>query len=124
MAKQLYNNFEEWIEANGWTEEDIEQALERVKYRRNIYGILCLIPPLGVVLAPFWFTALLRTRQFRYRTLDLNVTEPNILVRLIYGFYMIGTLFVYPLVMGKIIARTNWGMGLNKIGKDAADGSV
>lgn len=111
MAK-TYMDWNQWVDESGLSEEDIEKAYKKVKFRRNLYGILTFLTPLGIILAPFWYKALYLTKAFRYRSLNV---EPNKLAAIVFGLYMIGTLFIYPLVMLKIITKTNWGMGLKNL---------
>ncbi len=111
MAK-TYMDWNQWVDESGLSEEDIEKAYKKVKFRRNLYGILTFLTPLGIILAPFWYKALYLTKAFRYRSFNV---EPNKLAAIVFGLYMIGTLFIYPLVMLKIITKTNWGMGLKNL---------
>ena len=101
-------SFDEWMEANGWDEEDLEWAYRRVKRRRNIYGIL-LLTPLGFLLVPFWFRAVYLTKAMYYRDLDLGFNKLNYFVLFCYG---LPTLGIYPFIMLCIIRWSEWGMGL------------
>lgn len=101
--------FDSWMEGNGWDEKDLKWAYKRVKLRRNIYGILSLTTPLGLILFPFWFRALYLAKAMKCRDFDV---KPNIVVWFICLLYTISTLFVYAAVMFWIIKETNWGMGL------------
>ena len=101
-------NFDEWMEANGWDEEDLEWAYRRVKRRRNIYGIL-LLTPLGFLLVPFWFRAVYLTKAMYYRDLDVGFNKLNYFVLFCYG---LPTLGIYPFIMLCIIRWSEWGMGL------------
>lgn len=111
MAK-LYHDWNTWVSENNITEEKLEKMYKKVKFRRNLYFILSWFTPLGILLTPFWYKALYLTKTFRYRNSDV---DPNKFAAFLFGLYMIGTLFIYPLVMVKIITNTNWGMGINKI---------
>lgn len=101
-------SFDEWMEANGWDEEDLEWAYRRVKRRRNIYGIL-LLTPLGFLLVPFWFRAVYLTKAMYYRDLDVGFNKLNYFVLFCYG---LPTLGIYPFIMLCIIRWSEWGMGL------------
>ena len=101
-------NFDEWMEANGWDEEDLEWAYRRVKRRRNIYGIL-LLTPLGFLLVPFWFRAVYLTKAMYYRDMDVGFNKLNYFVLFCYG---LPTLGIYPFIMLCIIRWSEWGMGL------------
>ena len=94
---------------NGWDEEDLEWAYRRVKRRRNIYGILLLIPPLGILLLPFWLRAVYLTKVIYYRDMDVDFNKPTYFVLFCYG---LPSLFIYPMIMGAIVSWSSWGMGL------------
>ena len=102
-------SFDEWMEMNGWDEEDLEWACRRVKRRRNIYGILLLIPPLGILLLPFWLRAVYLTKAMYYRDMDVDFNKPTYFVLFCYG---LPSLFIYPMIMGAIVSWSSWGMGL------------
>ena len=101
-------NFDEWMEANGWDEEDLEWAYRRVKRRRNIYGIL-LLTPLGIFIMPFWYRAVYLTRAMYYRDLDVGFTK---LAFFVYIGFALPSLGIYPFIMMRIIRWSEWGMGL------------
>ena len=108
-GKKKGPSFDEWMEANGWDEEDLEWAYRRVKRRRNIYGILLLIPPLGILLLPFWLRAVYLTKVIYYRDMDVDFNKPTYFVLFCYG---LPSLFIYPMIMGAIVSWSSWGMGL------------
>ena len=108
-GKKKGPSFDEWMEANGWDEEDLEWAYRRVKRRRNIYGILLLIPPLGILLLPFWLRAVYLTKAIYYRDMDVDFNKPTYFVLFCYG---LPSLFIYPMIMGAIVSWSSWGMGL------------
>lgn len=108
-GKKGSQNFDVWLQENGWDDETLEWAYRRVKLRRNIYGVLTLVTPLGLILFPFWARAMFLTKVFKNRSWSVDW---NIAAKLILGLYTIATLFVYMFVMGRIITWTNWGMGL------------
>ena len=102
------NDFEAWVDGNGWDEDDLEQAYKRVKLRRNIYGVLSLTP-LGLILFPFWLRAMYLTKAMKNRSINVKL---NTIAWIICIIYTICTFFVYAAVMIWIIKKTNWGMGL------------
>ena len=102
-------DFDDWMEMNDWDEEDLAIALKRVKLRRNLYGVLLLVPGLGILLLPFWLRALWLTRALRSRDIDVGFRFFENVVAALLG---LPTLFIYPIVMGWIIRWSNWGMGL------------
>ena len=109
LFRKQENSFDEWMQITGWNETDLERAYKKVKFRRNIYGILSVFPPLGFILLPFWFRAVYLTKAIRYRSWDVDF---NIFTKIIFFLYGIPTLFIYPLIMLHIVKWSNWGMGL------------
>lgn len=101
--------FEEWVEECGWDEEDLNWIYRKVRFRRNLYGVLLLLPLLGLLILPFWLRALNLTKFMRYRSFDVRPTFFAFVVCFLYG---LPTLYIYPLIMMQIIKATNWGMGL------------
>lgn len=101
-------NFDEWMEMNELSEEDLEWIYKRVKLRRNIYGVLSFCTPLGIGLLPFWFVAVQFTKIIRTRDLD---AQPNFLCKVIFGLYSLGLLLL-PIPFVWFIGWSKWGMGL------------
>lgn len=104
-----YPDFDQWMAENGYDEEDLEWMCRRVRQRRNLYGVLMLIPPLGVVLLPFWLRAVYLTRVFTCRDYGVDFNWFCKLVMVVYG---LPTVYIYPTVMGFIVRWSEWGMGL------------
>lgn len=102
-------DFDDWMEMNGWGEEELELAIKRVKLRRNIYGILLLVPMLGILLMPFWLRAVWLTKSFRSRDINVDFSFLEKVVMVVYG---LPTFFIYPIAMGWLVRWSNWGMGL------------
>lgn len=102
-------DFDDWMEGNGWGEEELEYAIKQVKLRRNIYGVLLLVPGLGFLLLPFWFRAVWLTRAMSRRDFDADF---NFFENIVWFIYGLPTFYIYPGVMGLIIRWSNWGMGL------------
>lgn len=102
-------DFDDWMEMNGWDEDDLEVAIKQVKLRRNIYSVLLLVPGLGIFLMPFWLRAVWLTRAMCSRDIDVGFRFFENVVLFIFG---LPTLFIYPIIMGWVIRWSNWGMGL------------
>lgn len=102
-------DFDQWMAENGYDEEDLEWMCRRVRRRKNVYGVLMLFPPLGVVLLPFWLRAVYLTRVFSSRDYGVDFNWFHKLVTVVYG---LPTVYIYPIVMGWIVRWSEWGMGL------------
>lgn len=102
-------DFDQWMAENDYDEEDLEWMCRRVRRRKNVYGVLMLFPPLGVVLLPFWLRAVYLTRVFSSRDFGVDFNWFHKLVTVVYG---LPTVYIYPMVMGFIVRWSEWGMGL------------
>lgn len=102
-------DFDQWMAENDYDEEDLEWMCRRVRRRKNVYGVLMLFPPLGVVLLPFWLRAVYLTRVFSGRDFGVDFNWFHKLVTVVYG---LPTVYIYPTVMGFIVRWSEWGMGL------------
>lgn len=102
-------DFDQWMAENNYDEEDLEWMCRRVRRRKNVYGVLMLFPPLGVVLLPFWLRAVYLTRVFSGRDFGVDFNWFHKLVTVVYG---LPTVYIYPTVMGFIVRWSEWGMGL------------
>ncbi len=107
-GKKKGPSFNEWIEMNGWHEEDLEWVYQRVRRRRNLYGIF-MLTPLGILLLPFWLRAVYLTKAIYHRDMDVDFNKPTYFVLFCYG---LPSLFIYPMLMGAIVSWSSWGMGL------------
>lgn len=101
--------FKKWMDDSDFDEDDLDWLYRRVKFRRNLYGILLLFPPLGILICPFWMRALFLTKAIRFHSFDV---KPTFLAYGVFFLYSAPTLFIYPIIMAQIIIWTNWGMGL------------
>lgn len=102
-------DFDDWMEMNGWDKDDLAFALRQVKRRRNIYGVLLLVPGLGILLMPFWLRAVWLTRAMRDQDIHADFRFPEKAVMVLWG---LPTFFIYPIIIGWVIRWSNWGMGL------------
>ena len=110
MAK-LTMDYDEWIRSRGWGQAQIEEAHRRLKKRELIYGLLSVL--LGqIYLVPFWVRANYLKRAIELRDLDVN---PSFFPSVFNVLYMIGFLFIIPLIQISIIKNTDWGMGIKKL---------
>lgn len=101
--------FELWVNDCGWDEDDLERYYKKIRFRRNLYGLCLLGGPLGVLIFPFWLRAVYITKSVRHRTYAVDF---SFLTKIMIVLFGLPTLFIYPWIMGKIIAATNWGMGM------------
>lgn len=106
---QATESFEEWMESYGIREDNLDEVTQRVKLRRNIYGVLSFCTPLGLILLPFWYAAVMLTKMLQTRDLD---AEPGALCKFLFGVYAVGTLFLPAFFLLYLVSWSKWGMGM------------
>lgn len=100
-------DYNEWVEDNGFDEDDLALMYRTAKFRSLLYGILSCTP-IGFMFSPFWLWAGYVAKSLRCR--NFNV-QPGILVSIFYAIHGILTLFIYPyLIVNTVIGQTHWCM--------------
>lgn len=99
-------DFGEWVQANGWSAEDLDVMYSQAIRRRNVCGVLTFTP-VGLLFAPFWIWAIYLSRAIREQTFDVR---PGALSSAVYCIWGLLTLFLYPTLVQREIKQRQWCM--------------